>query len=91
MYFYAMKIIVAETAGFCMGVKRAVDLALEHAAKSSGGVYTLGPLIHNNQTIEMLRERNVVTLDESKPVPADSTILIRAHGVPPGAADAWSE
>jgi (E)-4-hydroxy-3-methyl-but-2-enyl pyrophosphate reductase len=90
MYFYAMKIIVAETAGFCMGVKRAVDLALEHAAKSSGGVHTLGPLIHNNQTIEMLRERNVVTLDESKPVPADSTILVRAHGVPPGAADVWS-
>jgi 4-hydroxy-3-methylbut-2-enyl diphosphate reductase len=91
MYFYAMKILVAETAGFCMGVRRAVDLALEHAAKSTGGVHTLGPLIHNNQTIEMLRERNVVTLDESKSVPADSTILVRAHGVPPGAAEAWRE
>jgi 4-hydroxy-3-methylbut-2-enyl diphosphate reductase len=73
-----------------MGVKRAVDLALEHAAKSTGGVHTLGPLIHNNQTIEMLRERNVVTLDESKPLPGDSTVLVRAHGVPPGASDAWS-
>jgi len=91
MYFCTMKIIVAETAGFCMGVKRAVDLALEHAAKSGGGVHTLGPLIHNNQTIEMLRERNVVTLDESKPVPRDSTILIRAHGVKPGAADSWTD
>jgi (E)-4-hydroxy-3-methyl-but-2-enyl pyrophosphate reductase len=90
MYFCVMKIIIAETAGFCMGVKRAVDLALEHAAKSAGGVHTLGPLIHNNQTIEMLRERNVVTLDESKPVPQDSTILVRAHGVPPGAAESWN-
>ena len=66
-----------------MGVKRAVDSALEHAARSPGGVYTVGPLIHNNQTIEMLRERRVLTLDESRPVPAQSTILIRAHGVAP--------
>jgi 4-hydroxy-3-methylbut-2-enyl diphosphate reductase len=66
-----------------MGVKRAVDSALEHAARSPGGVYTVGPLIHNNQTIEMLRERRVTTLDESRPVPPQSTILIRAHGVAP--------
>ena len=72
-----------------MGVKRAVDLALEHAAKSSGGVHTLGPLIHNNQTIEMLRERNVVTLGENTVLNPDSTVLIRAHGVPPGSADRW--
>ena len=78
-----MKIILAQTAGFCMGVKRAVDSALEHAAKSPGGVFTPGPLIHNNQTIEMLRERKVTTLDESRPVPPRSTILIRAHGVAP--------
>ena len=78
-----MKIILAQTAGFCMGVKRAVDSALEHAGKSPGGVFTLGPLIHNNQTIEMLRERKVTTLDESRPVPPQSTILIRAHGVAP--------
>jgi 4-hydroxy-3-methylbut-2-enyl diphosphate reductase len=77
-----MKIIVAQTAGFCMGVKRAVDLALEHSGKSAGAVYTLGPLIHNQQTVDMLRERGVTTLDESKPAPPDSSILIRAHGVP---------
>ena len=78
-----MKIILAQTAGFCMGVRRAVDSALEHAGKSPGGVFTLGPLIHNNQTIEMLKERKVITLDESRPVPPQSTILIRAHGVAP--------
>jgi (E)-4-hydroxy-3-methyl-but-2-enyl pyrophosphate reductase len=82
MYFFPMKIIVAQTAGFCMGVKRAVDLALELSGRSQGIVYTLGPLIHNNQTVEMLRDRGVTTLDESKPVPAAATILIRAHGVP---------
>jgi (E)-4-hydroxy-3-methyl-but-2-enyl pyrophosphate reductase (IPP and DMAPP forming) len=78
-----MKIILAQTAGFCMGVRRAVDSALEHAGKSPGGVVTLGPLIHNNQTIEMLKERKVATLDESRPIPPQSTILIRAHGVAP--------
>jgi len=84
-----MKIITATTAGFCMGVRRAVDIALEHAGRSGGGVYTLGPLIHNNQTVQMLVERGITTLDESKPPPSDSTILIRAHGVAPGVQRSW--
>jgi 4-hydroxy-3-methylbut-2-enyl diphosphate reductase len=88
MYFYIMKIITATTAGFCMGVRRAVDIALEHAGKSEG-VYTLGPLIHNNQTVQMLRERGITALDESKPPPPGSTILIRAHGVAPGVQRSW--
>jgi (E)-4-hydroxy-3-methyl-but-2-enyl pyrophosphate reductase len=82
MYFLLMKIIIAQTAGFCMGVKRAVDIALERAGKDCGRVYTLGPLIHNNQTIEMLKERGVMTLDESQNIEPHATILIRAHGIP---------
>jgi len=85
-----MKIIVAETAGFCMGVKRAVDLALEYSSRSSNGVYTLGPLIHNQQTIEMLRERHVVTLDKPDQMGENATILIRAHGVPPAVQNEWA-
>jgi 4-hydroxy-3-methylbut-2-enyl diphosphate reductase len=54
-----MKIIIAKTAGFCMGVKRAVDLALENAGKTPGGIKTIGPLIHNRQTVDMLKERRV--------------------------------
>jgi 4-hydroxy-3-methylbut-2-enyl diphosphate reductase len=84
-----MKIITATTAGFCMGVRRAVELALEHASKSPTGVHTLGPLIHNNQTVEMLRERGIVAIDESKPLPPDATILVRAHGVPPKVQTTW--
>jgi (E)-4-hydroxy-3-methyl-but-2-enyl pyrophosphate reductase len=84
-----MKIITATTAGFCMGVRRAVDIALEHAGRSEGGVYTLGPLIHNNQTVQMLRERGITTLDEGKPPPPGSTILIRAHGVAPDVQRSW--
>jgi (E)-4-hydroxy-3-methyl-but-2-enyl pyrophosphate reductase len=78
-----MKIIVAKTAGFCMGVKRAVDLALENAGKVPGGLKTIGPLIHNRQTIDMLRQRKVVELDEKEINNGPSTLLIRAHGIPP--------
>jgi (E)-4-hydroxy-3-methyl-but-2-enyl pyrophosphate reductase len=78
-----MKIIVAKTAGFCMGVKRAVDLALENGGKVPGGLKTIGPLIHNHQTIDMLRQHNVVELDKIDTADASSTLLIRAHGIPP--------
>lgn len=78
-----MKIIIAKTAGFCMGVKRAVDLALEYSSKNPEGIHTLGPLIHNKQTIEVLKQRGVHTIDESKHLPDNSTLLVRAHGVPP--------
>jgi 4-hydroxy-3-methylbut-2-enyl diphosphate reductase len=78
-----MKIIVAQTAGFCMGVKRAVDRAIELSHDKSRPVWTLGPLIHNKQTTDMLRQRGVNALDESNPPSAPSALLIRAHGVPP--------
>ncbi len=76
-----MKILLARTAGFCMGVRRAVDKALE---KSRGvkPIWTLGPLIHNPQIVEMLESRNIHAI--SGPDEADSgIIIIRAHGVTP--------
>jgi (E)-4-hydroxy-3-methyl-but-2-enyl pyrophosphate reductase len=78
-----MKIIVAKTAGFCMGVKRAVDLALENAGKTPHGLKTIGPLIHNRQTIDMLRQRKVVELTGNDAGAGPQTLLIRAHGIPP--------
>jgi 4-hydroxy-3-methylbut-2-enyl diphosphate reductase IspH len=48
-----MSVILARTAGFCMGVKRAVDLVLDMAQrKGKESIYTYGPLIHNPQTVE---------------------------------------
>lgn len=79
-----MKILVAKTAGFCMGVRRAVDLAVDTSAQNKGPILTLGPLIHNNQTLEMLRERGVTPLGSTSPEQANQTIIVRAHGVPPG-------
>lgn len=66
-----------------MGVKRAVDLALEHASGCDGGVLTIGPLIHNRQTLDMLRQRGVRELGGNEKVDAYSRMLIRAHGIPP--------
>ncbi len=83
MEIIPMKILIAETAGFCMGVKRAVDLAVDTAATGKKNIFTLGPLIHNSQTLDMLRSRGVELLDESKPPTEPSTVIIRAHGVPP--------
>jgi len=77
-----MKIIIAQTAGFCMGVKRAVDMAIDVSSRKGSSLYTLGKLIHNQQTIEMLRTRGVKQLKDEIPE-QPSTVLIRAHGVPP--------
>lgn len=82
-----MKIKKAEMAGFCFGVRRAIDLALK-AAQEGTGVYTLGPLIHNPQVIERLKQEGVKPCDISQlpqlllSSPGDvKTFIIRTHGV----------
>ncbi len=77
-----MEIITAKTAGFCMGVKRAVDIAIEAAENEKSRVYTYGPLIHNPQVLEFLRKKGLLVLSEI-PEKASGTVIIRAHGVPP--------
>ena len=77
-----MKIVVAKTAGFCMGVRRAVDMVLDAANLSDEPVYTYGPLIHNPQVLEMLEQKKVFRLDRIPDV-GTGIVLIRAHGVPP--------
>ena len=82
-----MAIKLAKTAGFCMGVKRAVDIVLDMARqRGHGTIYTYGPLIHNPQTIELLRKRGIVpigSLDEIARPPAGAAMIIRAHGISP--------
>lgn len=74
-------ITLARTSGFCMGVKRAMQIALQTAAKAPGRVFTSGPLIHNPQAVEYLRENGVGTVKDWHTV-QDGTIIIRAHGMP---------
>ena len=77
-----MKIVVAKTAGFCMGVRRAVDMVLDASNLSGEPIFTYGPLIHNPQVLKMLEEKKIFRIDEI-PLKGTGTILIRAHGVPP--------
>lgn len=77
-----MELVIARTAGYCMGVRRAIDLALKVAAEEGRTVYTNGPLIHNPQALEDLRARGVVPLAEDDDVPS-APLIVRAHGVSP--------
>ncbi len=78
------KISVARTAGFCFGVRRALDKTLEILNESDNTVRTLGPLIHNEQVLDILRMRGVTALETDESV-GGKTIIIRAHGVTPQA------
>ncbi|MCP3954501.1 MAG: 4-hydroxy-3-methylbut-2-enyl diphosphate reductase, partial [Desulfobacterales bacterium] len=77
-----MKIIIAKTAGFCMGVRRAVDMVLEAPGNQPEPINTYGPLIHNPQVLDLLKEKGIKRLDTIPPE-GTGTTLIRAHGVPP--------
>jgi len=77
-----MKIVIAKTSGFCMGVRRAVEMVLDTPGKHAEPIRTYGPLIHNPQVLEVLESKDVSILDEM-PDQGEGTILIRAHGVPP--------
>ncbi len=75
-----MPITVAKTAGFCFGVKRAVDAVYE-SHKEGEKIATLGDVIHNRQVIEDLESKGVYSYEDLSDIPLDCTVIIRAHGV----------
>ncbi len=77
-----MKVRLARKAGFCMGVRRAMRLALRAAESSAKPVYTYGPLIHNPQALALLEKIGVRDLKKIGPV-REGVVIIRAHGIPP--------
>ncbi len=78
------KIRVAKTAGFCFGVKRAVETVYEQVKKDGGPVYTYGPIIHNEEVVADLEARGVHVLHGRRDLEAlaEGTVVIRSHGVP---------
>ena len=81
-----MEVKLAKTAGFCMGVRRAVDAVLDVAQHETGRrIYTYGPLIHNPQTIELLKARGITAVGSIAEIddPKSSVLVIRAHGIAP--------
>jgi len=77
-----MKVKLAKTAGFCMGVRRAMEVVLTEANKNEGPLFTFGPLIHNHQVLELLESKGVRTADHVEGL-GSGKIIIRAHGIPP--------
>ncbi len=77
-----MRVKLAKTAGFCMGVRLAMEKVLAQANKSKEPIYTYGPLIHNRQVLELLESKGVQAVDELEGI-SDGTVVIRAHGIPP--------
>ena len=88
-----MKIIRAKSAGFCFGVERAIGIARKCTDCGKNKVYTDGPLIHNRQMMERLKEEGILEIgdyqssnelkNELSSKKADDVLVVRAHGVSP--------
>ena len=76
-----MNVKLAAKAGFCFGVKRALDMA-ERTVENSSSV-SLGPLIHNQQVVKRLAERGIRVVNTLEEVQAEQALIIRSHGVGP--------
>ncbi|MDE7209935.1 MAG: 4-hydroxy-3-methylbut-2-enyl diphosphate reductase, partial [Lachnospiraceae bacterium] len=78
-----MQVTLAKTAGFCFGVKRAVDTSYRMAEEEKGAVWTFGPIIHNEEVVESLKKRgiSVISSVEEAQEAAGGTLIIRSHGV----------
>ena len=75
-----MEVILGKSAGFCYGVKRAVEGAKEELEKAKGKtIYCLGEIVHNKQVVEKLEEEGLVFIDNIKQ--AKGKTIIRAHGI----------
>ena len=78
-----MNVILAKSAGFCFGVKRAVNMVYEEIEKASGPIYTYGPIIHNDEVVKDFEKNGVVVvkdlaqLDELE----QGRIIVRSHGI----------
>jgi len=77
-----MEVKTAKSAGFCFGVKRAVDTVYEEVNKG-GKIYTYGPIIHNEEVVKDLENRGVKVLGSIGEIGSvtDGTVIIRSHGV----------
>ncbi|MGN0481119.1 MAG: 4-hydroxy-3-methylbut-2-enyl diphosphate reductase [Lachnospiraceae bacterium] len=86
-----MQVDVAKTAGFCFGVKRAVDKAYEYADR--GNVVTYGPIIHNEEVVKDLNARGVGVIESVEDIRnmQEGTVVIRSHGVSKDVYDAIKE
>ncbi len=82
-----MKILLARSAGFCFGVHNAIKIVYNLVKDRQDRIYTLGPIIHNEQVVNDLKKDGVEVLDDISMSPDNATIVIRTHGVTPDIYD----
>lgn len=78
-----LTIKLAKTAGFCFGVKRAVNTVYEQIEKGDKNIYTYGPIIHNEEVVNDLQEKGVQVIEteeEIESIQENSIVIIRSHG-----------
>ena len=78
-----LKVTIAKSAGFCFGVRRAVNTCYEQAERGNRPIYTYGPIIHNEQVVDDLKEKGVLPVmdEEALSKITEGTVIIRSHGV----------
>ena len=80
----SIEVKLAKTAGFCFGVKRAVDTVYKEAEKNKERIYTFGPIIHNEQVVSDLEKNGVFVVnstEELNTLKPGTTVIVRSHGV----------
>ncbi len=78
-----MKVKLAKSAGFCWGVRRTMNIAMDAAENADGPVNTFGPLIHNPQVVDLLASKGMQVVNTFEDLQEGTTLVIRAHGIPP--------
>ncbi|MDD7739796.1 MAG: bifunctional 4-hydroxy-3-methylbut-2-enyl diphosphate reductase/30S ribosomal protein S1 [Lachnospiraceae bacterium] len=88
-----LEVTVAKSAGFCFGVKRAVDTVYRQVEEGNTPVYTFGPIIHNEQVVKDLEEKGVQVISSEEELDhlLSGTVVIRSHGVPRAVCDKIKE
>lgn len=76
-----MEIKIAKHAGFCFGVKKAIEIA-EEVAKNNKETYVLGQLVHNEKVIKNLEDKGIIFVENTSDIPQNAVTVLRAHGEP---------
>ena len=82
------EIVIAEEAGACFGVERALRMVREAASKATAPIHTLGPLIHNPIVVHELEQLGVTVVEGPQDVEPGATLVLRTHGVTPAVEQA---
>ncbi len=75
-----MEVLKTKHLGFCFGVKRAIKIVLREAEHNKGKIYTIGPIIHNPQIVESLREKGIMPVEDVYGI-SDGVVVFRTHGI----------